>query len=210
MVMSMNITPDALEKFIVDSSKSFDFIPLEKILDRIKKTQKRKFMVFTFDDGFQSVYDNALPIFNKYNVPFTVFVSTGILGEKKTSECIMTEQQIKTLSNFPVVSLGGHTISHANLSTLSFEDTKHEIVGNITSLERLLGLKLKTFAYPFGLYNDAALNILYDNNIYMSVLASGGCVTSAHDNNYLLPRVNLDESTNAKELKHWRNVYMGL
>lgn len=34
-------------------------------------------MVFTMDDGYKDNYTNALPIFKKYNVPYTIFVTTN-------------------------------------------------------------------------------------------------------------------------------------
>lgn len=35
----------------------------------------------TFDDGYRSTHDLALPILNEFNLPATVFVTTGYLGE---------------------------------------------------------------------------------------------------------------------------------
>ena len=37
------------------------------------------FVCFTFDDGYVDNYQYALPIFKKYNIPFTVYVTTGLI-----------------------------------------------------------------------------------------------------------------------------------
>src|SRR5688572_3601936 len=39
-------------------------------------------VAITFDDGYRSVLENAIPELEKRNMPFTIFVPTGCLGER--------------------------------------------------------------------------------------------------------------------------------
>lgn len=73
----MKVTPDFLEESIKKLSKKFDFISIKDIPERIKTKNKRKFIVFTSDDGYKDNYTKALPIFKKYRVPFTIYVTTN-------------------------------------------------------------------------------------------------------------------------------------
>ena len=43
-----------------------------------------KCIVFTLDDGYLDNYTNALPIFIKYNVPFTIYITTSFPDHKFT------------------------------------------------------------------------------------------------------------------------------
>jgi peptidoglycan/xylan/chitin deacetylase (PgdA/CDA1 family) len=44
-------------------------------------------------------------------------------------------------------------VSHIDLTSLSIENARAEIVGAIDYLDALLGSRPTTFAYPFGFYN---------------------------------------------------------
>ena len=57
----------------------YEFVSLDRAHDIISGKQKtsRKFAVFTFDDGYEDNYSIAYPIFKKYNVPFTIYVTTS-------------------------------------------------------------------------------------------------------------------------------------
>ena len=64
---------------------SFKIIALQELICLIRTRKKipRKSVVVTFDDGYRSSYTNAYPILQKYNIPATVFITTGFIGEKK-------------------------------------------------------------------------------------------------------------------------------
>jgi peptidoglycan/xylan/chitin deacetylase (PgdA/CDA1 family) len=79
--LSLEITPEHLEEiFMYFKRKNYDFIDLDalpKWLDSNKKTDK-KFVIFTFDDGYKDNLDFAYPVFKKHNIPFTIYVTTSI------------------------------------------------------------------------------------------------------------------------------------
>ena len=54
---------------------SMDDVPL-----RLKQPRGRKFIAFTFDDGYRDNFTHALPIFREAGVPFTVNVTTGFIA----------------------------------------------------------------------------------------------------------------------------------
>jgi peptidoglycan/xylan/chitin deacetylase (PgdA/CDA1 family) len=54
-------------------------VSLDEMHNRLVNQQfNRKFICFTLDDGYIDNYQNAFPIFKKYNIPFTIYVTTGI------------------------------------------------------------------------------------------------------------------------------------
>jgi peptidoglycan/xylan/chitin deacetylase (PgdA/CDA1 family) len=76
---NMKVSPDFLESFIVELQKqNYEFISLDKLYNILKKKKDfSKKIVFTLDDGYKDNFDIAYPIFKKYNVPFTIYLTTS-------------------------------------------------------------------------------------------------------------------------------------
>ena len=53
-----------------------DFVTMDEALLRIDNKQSRPFVTVTFDDGYRDTYERALPILERLNVPFTIYVPT--------------------------------------------------------------------------------------------------------------------------------------
>jgi peptidoglycan/xylan/chitin deacetylase (PgdA/CDA1 family) len=70
------------ERQIKYLSKKYNFIPLEALIESIKKQAKLPAYsaVITMDDGYKNNYTNAFPIFKKYNVPAAIFLTTNLIG----------------------------------------------------------------------------------------------------------------------------------
>jgi peptidoglycan/xylan/chitin deacetylase (PgdA/CDA1 family) len=60
-------------------ASDFDFVSLDEALRRLSTPPRRKFCVFTFDDGFADNLTHALPVMERFAAPFTVYVATGIM-----------------------------------------------------------------------------------------------------------------------------------
>jgi peptidoglycan/xylan/chitin deacetylase (PgdA/CDA1 family) len=74
------ITPEFLEaKFIFLKRNNYDFISLDKLYSILltNKRPKRKFICFTFDDGYKDNLDVGLPLFEKYNIPLAIYVANS-------------------------------------------------------------------------------------------------------------------------------------
>lgn len=75
------ITPEYLEKVILYlKDKDFQFISLDNLVEQLNypKKDKQKFVCFTIDDGYRDNITYGLPIFEKHNVPFTIYVSNSL------------------------------------------------------------------------------------------------------------------------------------
>jgi len=66
-------------------ARHFEVVPLSEAVRRLRqRTVRRPTAVLTFDDGFQSVHDVALPVLKRMGLPATVFVVTGLVGTDGT------------------------------------------------------------------------------------------------------------------------------
>jgi len=72
------ISPVLLEKrmkHLVD--KGHTFLPLDESIQRLAANDlPNNSVVITVDDGFQTTPDIAHPVFKKFNIPYTVYVTT--------------------------------------------------------------------------------------------------------------------------------------
>jgi len=70
------------EKEIEYLSNKYNVISLDFLVQIIRERRSipNKAAVITFDDGFKDNYLNAYPILKKYNVPSTIFITTGRIG----------------------------------------------------------------------------------------------------------------------------------
>ncbi|MEQ1530319.1 MAG: polysaccharide deacetylase family protein [Methylococcales bacterium] len=76
----LEISPEFLDDSIQQiRALDYDIISLDEARDRLlNKDFKRRFVCFTLDDGYIDNYQNALPVFEKYNIPFTIYLTTGL------------------------------------------------------------------------------------------------------------------------------------
>lgn len=76
---NMKVSPEFLEGVIIElRSKEYEFISLDDVYEILIKGKKvNKKIVFTLDDGYVDNYEIAYPIFRKYKVPFTIYITTS-------------------------------------------------------------------------------------------------------------------------------------
>lgn len=76
---NMKISPKFLEKFILElKDQGFDFISMDELYQLLitgRNTKKK--IVMTLDDGYVDNFTQAHPIFKKYQIPFTIYITTS-------------------------------------------------------------------------------------------------------------------------------------
>lgn len=123
----------------------------------------------TFDDGFVSVVENALPALRENKIPATIFVPSGYLGVApgwvkesaimKRNEVIVSGTELKNLARDPLVSIGSHTRTHPRLACLDDQRAAEELEGSKKTLEEILGAPIELFSFPHGSYNANVLRL---------------------------------------------------
>lgn len=151
----------------------FTVIPMQDFLAwrRGEKDIPAKSAIITIDDGYVSGYDVAWPILKKFNYPFTMFVYIQYIGSGGKS---ITWDQLAEMRDAGV-DIECHTYSHQNLHgkgginkqaaeeirQIGYDAWLHkEIVQSKQTLEKQLGIKVTAFAYPYGVYNQKARDVV--------------------------------------------------
>jgi peptidoglycan/xylan/chitin deacetylase (PgdA/CDA1 family) len=105
----------------------------------------------TFDDGIASQYEQARPQLIAHGMLATFYVNSGTIG---TSPYYLSWAQVDTL-HAEGNEIGGHTVNHPRLTTLSPAEARREICDDAANL-RARGYTVLDFAYPYGLGSTTA------------------------------------------------------
>lgn len=147
---------------------NYNFVNLDTIARHLNNGIQvpEKTIAITLDDGFQDNYDNAFPIFKELSVPATIFLVSGTIGKTNTwmhsrgfpERPMLTWPQILEMQK-QGISFGAHTVTHAKLSELDSSEITSELINSKLQIEDHLGVAVKHFAYPYGLFNDIARDL---------------------------------------------------
>lgn len=82
----LSITPQTLE-MAIETALEEGLVPvhlhdLPKFLGEPGGT--KRFVAFTLDDGYRNNAEFAAPVFARYNVPYTIFITTGFVERKRS------------------------------------------------------------------------------------------------------------------------------
>ncbi len=189
---STNIKKEQFIEHINELLKpEYNVIGIEKAILAINNIEpvKDRSVVITIDDAYSSVYEYAWPIFKKYNLPFTLFISTDVIDNKTPG--YMNWEQIRTLRDNGV-TIGSQTKSHPHMFKLTTEKIIEELsISNKRFIDEI-GSKPKFFAYPYGEYN---LEVIEQVKLHGFIAAFGQHSGVAHKSlgMYELPRFAMNE-----------------
>lgn len=160
---STSITPQQFEKHLSYlANNHFNVVPLSTLVDAIKKQQTLpdKTVAITFDDAYKNVLENATPLLNQFNFPYTIFVNPAIINRQSSQ--YLTWQQLKFLGNKGVI-IANHGLEHNSLARRPKNTDKktwieQQIAAMIKAEEMIhekTGQNWRYFAYPYGEYTLA-------------------------------------------------------
>jgi peptidoglycan/xylan/chitin deacetylase (PgdA/CDA1 family) len=178
----------------------FNVVPLGELVSMLETRQTpSRALAITFDDGYRDNFVNAAPILEGLRLPATFFVVSRWIGttevpfwdrRRGVRYPWMTWDEVADLRRRGF-DIGAHTRTHADLGTLPPELARTEIVGAREDLERALGARVESFAYPYGgRENLTEVNraLVKAAGFRCCCAAFGGTITRATDP-YHLPRV---------------------
>jgi peptidoglycan/xylan/chitin deacetylase (PgdA/CDA1 family) len=113
-------------------------------------------VLLTFDDGYRSIRDVALPWLLRFGYPAVLFVPTDFIGGRNSfdagnepEEAICDWDDLQELERCSI-SIQSHGASHRSFSELDVVEQDAELFGSKRALESGLGKPVQVFAYPYG------------------------------------------------------------
>jgi len=126
-----------------------------------------KNILITFDDAFENLLTNSLPILRNFHIPALIFAVPGNHGNTpqwhiaadhpEYNERLMSAEQLVALSKEHLFRIGSHTLTHPDLVKITQEKAMQELVQSRKNLEMLLNYPIQDLALPHGSYNNTVL-----------------------------------------------------
>jgi peptidoglycan/xylan/chitin deacetylase (PgdA/CDA1 family) len=143
-------------------------------------------VVLTFDDGFCSVFENALEPLARHRLHALLFLVPNLIGkfneweirEGEAPEPLMDSGQIRQWLQAGH-SIGSHTLTHARVTRLSVRDAREEIVASKKKLEDTFGVAVEDFCYPYGDWNGVVRDLVIEAGYRTACTTAFGVNTPA-------------------------------
>jgi peptidoglycan/xylan/chitin deacetylase (PgdA/CDA1 family) len=143
---------EAQMKYIVEDG----YTPItmqEAIYDKDHAALPFKPIVVTFDDGWRSQFESAVPVLVKLHILATFYIYTGVIGAR----AYMTWENLHDLVRLNM-EIGDHTKSHPRLTKINPTRLYEELLQSKVVLERNLHVTVSNFAYPYGDYDASIID----------------------------------------------------
>ncbi len=137
-------------------------------MEHLRRSRRAPAIGLTFDDAFENLLENALPVLDEFDISAVVFAVPGNLGRTpqwrispghpEYGERIMTAEQLRRIADRNI-TIGSHTQTHPALPELSREQIRRELAESKRNLEELIGRPVVDLALPHGACNDVVLDV---------------------------------------------------
>lgn len=149
--ISLSIHPRIFEKTLVElKDHGYESYFVRDIPDIFSGGLRmgKKNIILTFDDGYEDFYREVYPLLKKYHMRGTLYVINHRVG----TPGYVRKEQLREMLTSGLVEVGGHTLDHVHLESVGEKIAREQIVESKLGLEKDLGMKMESFAYPYGGY----------------------------------------------------------
>jgi peptidoglycan/xylan/chitin deacetylase (PgdA/CDA1 family) len=152
----------------------------------------------TFDDTNANQWD-ASRVMERFDMLGTFYVNSPRIGQSNR----LTEDQLHAMEAHGH-EIGGHTLSHPDLTTKSGDELRREVCDDAQAL-RDLGFDISSFAYPFGRFDDEVIDVIRScyRNARDTGSFNGGVIAESipPENPYVIRAPSSVNNTPVPELK---------
>lgn len=197
---SLDISPFTFEqqvKTLKDAGYTFMTAgELSDVLDGKGKLPTKPILL-TFDDGHWDMDTDVLPILKKYNAKATAYLITNFLGGSD----FLSDDQVKDLISSGLVEIGSHTVHHVALKNKLPPVVDFEVSQSKKLLEQTFNIKVVSFAYPDGSFDEQAIEAIKKAG-YKSAVSTIPGVAQSVENRFFLFRLRPGYRTGNELLKY--------
>lgn len=167
-------------------------------LDTLLKAQNKntplpeKSIHLTFEGTDKSFIRNAFPLLIEQNIPFTLFVSAGMVdnGEKTNDTSTLTWDDIREVAKSPLATIGMTGYAYTHIDSKTAEILTSDVNHARARIREELDMTPLYFSYPYGETNSAFLNVISKQGFSAAFGQQSGAVGSSSPRHYL-PRFTM-------------------
>lgn len=130
----------------------FSFISADDLIDT--ECQKARVVWLSFDDGWESLGDDVIPILNKYQIPATIFVAPNDQENVSRGRLMDVKELYRLARENPLITLENHTMTHRRAAKIPVETFAAEVVQCSKILKAETGREPRLCCYPYGVFTD--------------------------------------------------------
>lgn len=154
--------------------EGFSVLPLMDLIGTLARggSVPERSVAITFDDAYDSILDEALPMLEARGWPFTVLVNTEAIDEGYGG--YLSWDELRQLGRHGA-TIGNHSVTHSHLVRVrpgeSKSDWRQRVTAEISDANRRLSKELgadliPVFAYPYGEYTAELETIVDGQGLY--------------------------------------------
>jgi len=157
----MEVHLEDFRRQLIWLSANRQVVDLGEALVRWAEPGSERMVVLTFDDGYRDTFTTAFPLLLEHGFPFTLYlatesIETGVsLGPAERAEPLSWDQ-IGTMLESGLLTVGAHTHRHLDLRRLSIDQVEDELGTSDDLIETRLGVRPAHFAYPWGFWSPSS------------------------------------------------------
>ena len=130
------------------------------LINAMRAGRHRGLVGITFDDGYVSVLEAAVPELLRHGFTATMFIISGRLGESNEwyegpAQPLVSAEHVGELAAAGM-EVGSHGATHVRLAGIGADQLEAEVSGSRASIGELIGAPARGFAYPYGSMDAAA------------------------------------------------------
>jgi len=153
-------------------------------------------VAITFDDGFGNNL-RAIEALATRGLRATLYLTTGKSGSAE----LLTPRQIEALAQgTDYVEIGAHSVTHPYLDELEPMEVWAEVTHSKQHLEQLLGLQIRTFAYPYGALSGLVRELVVAAG-FQSAAAVKNALSHSADDPFAIARWTVGRATSVQKLQ---------
>jgi len=174
-------------------------VSMSDAMPYLRGEQQGRVAVITLDDGYVDNLESAAPILRRYGFTATCYVVSGFLGQRSTWDTDRVDVRKQVMSRDQLrawhaagMEVGAHTRTHVRLSRCTDEQQRDEIEGSKVELEECIDAPVTQFCYPYGDYDDRAVDVARQAGYIAATTTDRGRADSGESVDFWrLPRIQV-------------------
>lgn len=215
---TVTVTPDIFaEQLRFLAASGYHTLSVGELLAAMRGTipLDEKSLVITFDDGWRDNFLFAYPALLKYRFNAATFLITArvdaaqayhatadvpvhveakrLIAAGEAGKVVLDWETIRSVLKQGFMEYYSHSVSHRRASSLSPADLVSELTSSKQLLEERLDRKCPYFCWPYGDFNDAAVQLAKDAG-YSAMFTTITGFTTSGDDPFRIKRIEVENS----------------